>query len=183
MPNASISLDVDVGGALEALENEQTNIKVGGEDAVQQLAILAERHMKAEAPEGAGIPDVHMRSTIRPEFSDDGRVAEIKPHKRTDEGWLLHKAIVGNPSTPTFDSGSKPPVWSEGGEAQGPLAEWADAKLNDRNAAWAVRESIAESGHSSFPNKFIDRSVGKWRSSVNRIADRAISDALGSGRS
>lgn len=179
---ASIRLDVDVASAIESLEDTQSDIKGGGEDAVEQLAILAEQHMKAEAPEGAGIPDVHMRSTIRPEYQDDGRVAEIQPHKRTDEGWLLHKAIVGNPSVPRFSSGKKPPVWVEGGEAQGPLAEWADAKLNDRNAAWAIRESIAESGHATFPNKFIDRSVAKWRTSVNRIADRAISDALGSGR-
>lgn len=177
MPENSLDVEVDIGGAIRDLESAADAVETGAKDALDQLAVLAESAMKAEAPEGAGTPGVHMRSTIRTSTERGGLKKIVKPHKRTSEGWLLHRAIVGTPLTPSYNS-QKPPVWSVDGEAQGPLAEWAAAKLGDRNAAWALRESIFESGHATIPNRFIDRSVREWESQADRVADRAIGRAI-----
>lgn len=175
---AKLELSTDVAGAIASLERSKESIQAGGAETVNQLSVLAENAMKAEAPEGAGVPTVHMRSTIDTTYTNEGMRGVTMPHKRTSGGWLLHRAIVGNPSTPTY-TGAKPPVWpGPDGDAQGPLAEWADAKLGNRNIAWALRNSIAENGHDSFPNRFIDRSIRRWQGQVNRIADSTISSAL-----
>jgi hypothetical protein len=65
-----------------------------------------------------------------------------------------------------------------GGAAQGPLAEWADAKLGDRSAAWAVQQSLVADGPERLPNRFIDRSVREWEGQVERVANRVIEGAI-----
>lgn len=176
---ASIDLELEADEAVAGVRRASENLDEGARDAVDQLTVLAEGAMKAEAPEGAGMPDVHMRSTITTTTEDsEGLRKVVMPRKRTGEGWLLHRAIVGTPSTPSYGD-AKPPVWpGPSGDAQGPLAEWADAKVGDRNAAWAIANSIADSGHASFPNPFIDRSVRQWRTQVEDIAGSAIADAV-----
>jgi len=179
MPENSLDVEVEIDAALRELREDRDALEDGAERALNQLTVLAEGAMKAEAPEGAGV-STHLRDTIRT-TDKRGLKKEVMPHKRTSDGWLLHRAIVGNPATPRY-GGAKPPVWpGSGGDAQGPLAEWARAKLGDRNAAWAIRESIFQSGQASFPNKFIGRSRREWEGQVERIAGRAIENALGSG--
>lgn len=174
-------VDVDLDDATRAADAWERAVGSGGKSAVSQLSVLAEGAMKQNAPEGAGIPNVHMRNTIQ--ALPEGRTLQktIMPHKRTQEGWLLVRAVVGNPSTPTYTT-EAPPVWidREGGDAQGPLAQWADAKLGDQNAAWAVANAIKERGTQlTFPNPFVRDSFLQWRSEVDDIANSAVEDALG----
>ena len=175
------SVDVDLDDAREAASAWERAVGEGGRDAVSQLSVLAEGAMKRNAPEGAGLPNVHLRNTIQ--ALPEGRTLQktIMPHKRTQEGWLLVRAIVGNPSVPRYTTNA-PPVWidREGGDAQGPLAQWADAKLGDQNAAWAVAQSIKDRGSQlTFPNPFVRDSFRQWRSEVDSIAGDAVEDALG----
>jgi len=51
--------------------------------------------------------------------------------------------------------------------------------LGDPQAGWAVRESIFQSGHDSFPDRFVDRSVNEWESEAERVAGEAVRDAFG----
>lgn len=174
----SIDIEVDLESAVARLEETSEDIDDAGVEIVDQLSVLAERFMKREAPEGVGLPSVHMRDTIMAEKSENGHHAVIKPHKRTEEGWLLHKAIVGNPSTPTYGD-EPPPVWTDGsGNAQGPLAKWAAAKLGDANDAWPMQKSIKEDGHRTFPNRFIDRSVRHWSDRVEDISNTVVREAV-----
>jgi len=173
MAGNSLQIEFDDEAAQRAVDHWQRIVGSGARDAVDQISTLAESTMKAEAPEGVGIPDVNMRTTIKSETtSRDPYRKVIMPHKRTERGWLLHRAIVGNPSVPTY-SDEKPPVE--------PLMEWAGAKLGDPSAAWAIRESIYQDGHDSFPNPFIDRSFREWRSQVDRIAGDAVEQAFRTG--
>jgi hypothetical protein len=177
MPRTEIDVDVDVADAVAVIEAIADEVDAAGAEIVDQLVLLAEGAMKDEAPEGAGIPDVHMRDTIKATGRRTRQV--VKPRKRTEEGWLLHRAIVGSPSVPTWTPESKPPVWQgPDGEARGPLAEWADAKLGDRSAAWAVQQSLVQSGPETLPNRFIDRSVREWQGQVDRVADRVLEGGI-----
>lgn len=168
-----ISIEFDDAEAQRAIATWREVVGDGAEDAVRQLAMLAERFMKEEAPEGVGIPNVNLTTTIASEqVSSDPFGMVIKPRKLTQDGWPLHHAIVGNPSTPTYDD-VRPPI--------DPLMAWASAKLGDPQAAWPIRESIYQDGQDSFPNPFIDDSVERWQNRVQQISDDAVSSAFGGG--
>lgn len=167
-----------VQGAAREISSTGDDVETAGERTVSQLSTLAEASMKEESKEGVGLPSVHMKDTIRPEMSSDGMKATIRPHKKTREGWLLHHAIVGNPSVPTYGD-DPPPVWSDGsGNAAGPIARWAAAKLGDPNDAWAVARSIQQDGHRTFPDRFIDRAYNEWSAKVDGIADDIFEDEV-----
>lgn len=172
-----INVSVDTRQAREQVDDWVESLSIGREKALDRLQVLAEGSMKEEAPAGAGTPDVHMRNTIETDKETGKRVT--MPRKRTPEGWLLHRAVVGNPSTPTY-SDSKPPVWTgAGGDAQGRLAEWTRAKLGSRQAAFAVANKIKERGtQETFPNPFIERSVDAWISDVEKVATDKVAEAL-----
>jgi hypothetical protein len=175
------SVEVDLEEAERAAEAWERAVGSGGKAAVSQLSVLAENAMKRRMPEGAGIPNVHTRNTVQ--ALPEGRTLQktVMAHKRTQEGWLLIRAIVGSPTAPTYTT-DKPPVWIDrpGGEAQGPLAQWADAKLGDQNAAWAIAESIKNRGTQlTFPQPVVRDSYRMWRSEVDNIAGDAVDDALG----
>lgn len=155
-------------------ERWQKLVQMGGQDAVDQLSILAENHMKDEAPEGAGIPNVHMRSTIKPnQKSRDPYRKVIQPHKMTDEGWPLHHAIIEGTDSGSY---SGPPPLQ-------PLVQWAETKLSGDpvQAAQNIRWAIFQEGHETFPNPFIDRSLKEWRSRADEIAQDAVDAAFESG--
>ena len=148
----------------------------GAEDAVDQLTTLAERHMRQEAPKGVGIPNVNMRSTIKSvtESRDPLRVS-VAPRKKTSEGWPLHHAIIEGTS---YTSGP-PPL--------DPILAWAEAKITPdagdtmREAAQNIRWAIFHDGHETFPNELVDRSLDRWESRADQIAQDAVDDAFSSG--
>lgn len=171
---AELSIEVDGDEAQRAVRQWR---KIVGQDAaenvVKQISTLAERHMKEEAPRGAGIPNVNLRTTISAEqVGDDPIQMMVKPRKRTQDGWLLHRAIVGEPSTPTYGD-TRPPI--------DPLKQWAGAKLGDPQAAWPIREKIYQEGQRSFPNPFIDRSIERWQNQVQRVSEDAVDEAFRGG--
>lgn len=174
---ASINLDLDFDEAVEKFNQDAEDIDESAEDIIDQLSVLAEGAMKAEAPEGTGSLNEHLKSTIKATRKSETK-AVIQPHKRTRDGWYLHHAIVGNPSVPSYGD-VPPPVWSDGsGEAQGPLADWAAAKLGDNNAAWKMAQTIQQRGQRTYPNRFIDRSIEQWSAQVEDIAETNINEAL-----
>jgi hypothetical protein len=169
---ADLEIDVDLPSG--ASRQWKRLAEEGGRDAVDQISILAERFMKEEAPEGVGIPNVNMRTTIKPKVeSRDPYRKNIAPRKKTEQGWPLHHAIIEGTSY-----GSSPPPLD-------PIMAWARAKIvtttSIREAAEAIRWNIFHNGHDSFPNEFIDRSVRKWEGRSEQIAQDAVDDAFGSG--
>lgn len=159
--------EIDVNVDERATDRWEDIVGDGAEDAVDQLAVLAERHMKEEAPEGVGIPEVNMRTTIKAVLqSRDPYRKSIQPHKKTDEGWPLHHAIIDGATYPD----ERPPVE--------PLKRWARAKLGDAGIGWYLQEQIFEDGQKTFPNRFVDRSVSQWESRVEDIAQDAVDDAF-----
>lgn len=173
-----VSLDMDLEPAIEAFERLEQSVQPSAARGVSQLAVLAEAAMKKNAPEGAGY-DEHLRDTIDTETSRNGLRASVYPTKRTDEGWLLVNAIVGNPTTPTYQESV--PVWSgPDGDAAGPLARWAAAKLGDRNAAWPIAQSWKHGGgQKTFPNPFVRDAYRQWQGQVERTFGDAFFDAMG----
>ena len=174
-------IEVDATEARRAVEAWEDAAGEGGKDAVSQLSVLAEDAYKQRIPEGAGIPNVNARTTVQALPEQRSVQKTIMAHKRTQEGWLLIRAIVGNPTTPTYTT-EKPPVWidREGGDAQGPLAQWADAKLGDQNAAWAVAENIKDRGTQlTFPQPVVRDSYRMWQSQVEDVANQAVAERLG----
>jgi len=170
MPDLNIEVDVDRRDA----DRWKQILGDGSQDAVDQLSILAERHMKEEAPEGVGIPEVNMRTTIKPRVeSRDPYRKSIAPRKKTQEGWPLHHAIIEGTSYTT----SPPPL--------DPILQWARAKIvtttSIREAAQAIRWNIFHEGHDSFPNEFVDRSLRKWQARADQIAQDAVDDAFRGG--
>lgn len=170
MANLEIEVDVD----RQASDRWKRLAQEGGQDAVDQLSILAERHMKEEAPEGVGIPEVNMRTTIKPRV--EGRSPyrkSIAPRKKTQEGWPLHHAIIEG----TTYQNSPPPL--------DPIMAWARGKIvtttSIREAAQAIRWNIFHEGHTSFPNEFIDRSLRQWQARADQIAQDAVDDAFSGG--
>ena len=168
MPSNSIEIDVDADDAERLVQAWKDAVGEGGVDAVGALTVLAERSMKREAPEGAGFNAPSLRDSIDTK-PDSGARRVVMPFKRTGDGWLLVRASGGQPDTPDYDD-KRPPV--------GPLMDWARAKLGDRSAAWAIRESIYQDGHDSFPNPFVDRSMDEWERTAEKVAGEAVRDAL-----
>jgi hypothetical protein len=170
MSDLNIEVDVDRRDA----DRWKQILGEGSQDAVDQLSILAERHMKEEAPEGVGIPNVNMRTTIKPRVeSRDPYRKSIAPRKKTQEGWPLHHAIIEGTSYTT----SPPPL--------DPILQWARGKITTedpiREVAQAIRWNIFQDGHDSFPNEFVDRSLRKWRQRADQIAQDAVDDAFRGG--
>lgn len=168
---AEIEIDVDADAAKGAVKDWEDDVDDGAKRAVSAIAMLAEGAMKAEAPEGAGFNAPSLRDSIKtkPPQSTKTKNKRVVPTKRTQDGWLLVRAIVGNPSTPTYTDERPPP---------GPLIDWARAKLGDPSAGWAIREKIYQRGHQSFPNKFVDRSVESWEDTVEQVAGDAVKEAF-----
>lgn len=175
----AIDVSVEVDRAARALAAFADATPEGARRGVHELAILAEGAMKREAPSGAGVPDVPLQNTIAKEPKRPANEIRIMPHKRTTEGWLLAKAIVGSPNTPQYTD-KRPAVWTDNsGRAQGRLAEWAAAKLGNRSAAFAVANKIKQRGeHKTFPNPFVARSVREWRDEVASVTNEEVADAL-----
>jgi hypothetical protein len=168
---ADIEIDVNAKNAQKTVEDWADATDDGAKRAVSAIAVLAESAMKAEAPEGAGFNNPSLRDSIKtkPPESTKTKNKRVVPTKRTGEGWLLVRAIVGQPSTPTYTDKRPPP---------GPLIDWARAKLGDPSAGWAIRESIYQDGHESFPDRFVDRSVAVWENEVEQVAGDAVKQAL-----
>lgn len=170
MPTSnSIELDVDSEDAQRAVQAWKDNVGDGGVDAVTALTVLAENSMKREAPEGAGFNNPSLRDSVDTKPEGPSKRKVVMPFKRTREGWLLVRAIVGQPSVPTYDDERPPP---------GPILEWARAKLGDKQAGWAVRESIYQDGHDSFPDPFVDRSMDEWENTTEEVAGQAVREAF-----
>jgi len=173
-----IRVEIDVERAAKAVESWGVSTREGARKAVHELAIDAEASMKEEAPRGAGIPDTPLQTTVAKTPDRPADKIEIMPHKRTQEGWLLAKAIIGSPSTPTYGE-QPPPVWVDStGDPQGRLATWAAAKLGDKGAAFAVAKEIQQEGHDSFPNPFVYRSAQSWIDDVADVTNEEVADAL-----
>lgn len=167
-----VSIEFDGDEAQRAIDTWRQVVGDGAEDAVRQLAVLSERYMKEEAPEGVGIPEVNMQNTISAEqVSDDPFGMVVKPRKSTDNGIPLHHIIIEGTDSGSYSA--RPPVE--------PLMSWAAAKLGDESAAWAIREKIFQEGHSTLPNEFVDRSVQRWKSRTDDIAQDAVDEAFGGG--
>ena len=165
MTGNSVEVTVNVRDAQRSLDAMAEAIDDGATDAVKQLAVLAESHMKAEAPEGSG-RDVHLRDTIRTDFDRAGKKAVVRPHKKTSNGIPLVEIVTGNPDW-TWEN--PPPI--------GPLKDWADAKVGDEGFAYYLQWKLVEQG-SSFPDPFVDRSFQKWASQVEDIVDANLDSAL-----
>lgn len=163
MSNNEVNLDIDTKDAVRKLQDMQGAVEHGVEETLNQLVVAAEGPLKSEAPTGAG-REPHMRDTIETEWRDEYAVA-VGPKKKASDGELLAAYVVGDPSY------SRPPPI-------GPLADWADAKLGDASAAYAIQKSIAENGQESFPDPFVDRAINSWEGQVNRIASKTIAQAL-----
>jgi len=163
-------LEIDVEIPSTAADQWKQLSKLGGQEAVDQITVLAESSMKDEAPEGVGIPEVNMRSTIKPRKQSENPYSKVvQPHKRVDDGWLLHHAIVEGSSN--YDA--PPPL-----EA---LVPWAAAKLSGdpQEAAENLRWHIFENGIP--PNPFVFRSTQQWLASVDTIAQEAVDDTFDDG--
>lgn len=174
---ADLEIELDVPSRAE--DRWKEILDEGAEDAVDQLSVLAERHMKDEAPEGVGIPRVNMSTTIKAAVdSTDPYRKEVKPRKRTDQGWPLHHVIIEG-TGPASYTGSPPPL--------DPILQWASAKLvpdageTIEEVAQNVRWHIAQEGHETLPNPFIDRSLKRWESRSEQIAQDAVDDAFDTG--
>lgn len=169
-------LDIEVEVNADQGERWKRIIEEGGQDAVDQLAVLSERHMKDEAPEGVGIPNVNMATTIKPSLeSTDPYRKSVAPRKKTEEGWPLHHAIIEG----TDYDDAPPPL--------DPILRWAKAKITPDEgstfleAAQAIRWNIFHDGHETFPNPFITRSLKRWEGRAEQIARDAVDDAFDSG--
>lgn len=168
MPGNDASVDVDIEAALNALDDAPDAVREGGEDTVRQLAVLAEGAQKKEAPEGAG-RDVHLRDRIDTRFSRGGLKANVGSRKRAQDGVLLATYVVEGTGPESYDPENPPP----------PMFDWAAAKLGDASLGWAVAQSIAQDGHDTLPNRYVDRSMEAWEHQVEDVAGQQVRDALG----
>lgn len=167
-----VSIEIDDREAQRAISTWKQVVGDGAERAVQQLAVLSERYMKEEAPEGVGIPEVNMQNTISAEqVSDDPFGMVVKPRKTTEDGIPLHHIIIEGTDGGSYSA--RPPVE--------PLKAWAAAKLGDESAAWAIREKIFQEGHTTLPNEFVDESLDRWKNRTEDIAQDAVDEAFGGG--
>lgn len=174
----SVDIEIDMDQALGAIERLEKSVDPSTRRMVSQLSVLAEAYLKENAPEGAGT-NTHLRESVDTETNRQGKQAKVYPHKRTSEGWLLVRAIVGNPSVPTYDDSV--PVWSgPGGDAAGPLARWAAAKLGNRNAAWPIAQSWKNGGgQKSFPNPFVRDAFRQFQPEAEELAAEAFFSGMG----
>lgn len=168
---ADIEITIDDDAAKAAVRDWEDTTDDGAKRAVSAIATLAESAMKAHAPEGAGFDAPSLRDSVKtiPPSSVKTKNKRVLPTKRTSEGWLLARAIVGQPTTPTYTD-SKPPA--------GPLIRWARAKLGDPSAGWAIRETIFRTGHETYPNPFVSESIDDWEDEVASVAGDAITEAF-----
>jgi hypothetical protein len=167
MAGNSASVDVDVESAVDALQDAPDAVRDGGEGAVRQLSVLAEGAQKKEAPEGAG-RDAHLRDTIDTRFSRQGLKANVGARKRAQDGVLLATYVVEGTGPGSYDPENPPP----------PLFDWAAAKLGDASLGWAVAQSIANDGHDTLPNRYVDRSMNAWENQVEDVAGSQVREAL-----
>lgn len=173
-----VEIQVDFDQAYRAIERLEKRVDPSARRMVSQLSVLAESYLKKNAPEGAGT-NVHLRESVNTETDRQGKRATVYPTKRTNEGWLLVRAIVGNPSTPTYRENV--PVWSgPDGNAAGPLARWAAAKLGNRNAAWPIAQSWkGGGGQLSFPNPFVRDAFRQFEPEAEDLAAEAFFGGMG----
>jgi len=173
-----VSIEVDMDQAFRAIERLEKSVDPSTRRMVSQLTVLAESYMKKNAPEGAGT-NTHLRESVDTETDRQGKRATVYPHKRTSEGWLLVRAIVGNPEVPSYEDSV--PVWSgPGGDAAGPLARWAAAKLGNRNAAWPIAQSWKNGGgQKSFPNPFVRDAFRQFAPEAEELAAEAFFGSMG----
>lgn len=174
---ADLEIEVDVPS--RAADRWKQILGEGATDAVDQLATLSERHMKAEAPEGVGIPRVNMSTTIKAAVeSEDPYRVSVAPRKRVDDGWPLHHVIIEGTDASSYTS-SPPPL--------DPILQWAAAKITPnadstlREAAQNIRWHIFHSGHDTLPNEFIDDSLEHWEARTQQVAQDAVDDAFDTG--
>lgn len=166
MAKNRISLGIDADSAIAQLDGLPDAVEDGASDAVKQLAVLAEASMKAEAPEGTSTPS--LRDSIDTRFRRGGLAANVGARKRTDDGWLLANVIVEGTDANSYDSENPPP----------PLFDWAAAKLGDASLGWAVAQSIADTGHETLPNEYVDRSLDDWEDRVESVTGEQVRDAM-----
>lgn len=171
-----LTIEFDDEAAQTAVDHWKQIVGSGAEDAVDQLGTLAEASMKDEAPEGVGIPEVNLRTTIKSrKVSADPYKRVIQPTKKTQDGWPLHHAIIEG-----SDYTSAPPPLE-------PILAWAEAKITPRDggsfreAAQAIRWNIYHDGHETFPNPFVDRSMNDWETRVDQVASDAVEQAFDTG--
>lgn len=169
MPGNTYEVSVDASDTVTAMDRLRESIPDAGEEVVDQLAVLAESHMKREAPEGAGRVQ-HLRDTIRAEFNTDGMKAVVRPHKRTESGIPLVEILVDGAD---WDPDNPPPL--------APLQEWTGAKWGDpsKSAAAKLRNHLVTEGMD--PNPFVQRSIQSWNHQVGRVAGQAVASELGGG--
>jgi len=172
MAKNRISLGIDAEDAIRQANDLPDAVDDGASDAVKQLAVLAEGAMKKEAPEGAGA-DKRMRDTIHTKFRRQGLTANVGARKRTDDGGLLSEIVVEGTDASSY-------VATPGLVAflADQIEDWADAKLGDESAAYAVAWSIARNGHATLPNDFVDRSLDDWESQVEDVTGDKVRDAM-----
>ena len=169
MPSNTVELNLDIDDALRQVEALPGAVDDGASDAVKQLTILAEGAMKKTAPEGAG-RDEHLRDSIDTKFKRGGKSANVGARKRASDGTLLAIYVVEGTDPTSYDSDNPPP----------PLFDWAAAKLGDESLGWAVAQSIADDGHETLPNPFVDESLEIWEGQVGDVAGEQVRDALSS---
>lgn len=165
MPKNRVSLAMDLADAAEQVDDLPDAVDDGASDAVKQLAVLAEGAMKKEAPEGAS---GDLRDEVDTKFRRGGLTANVGSRKRADDGVLLATYVVEGTDPNSYDPDNPPP----------PLFDWAAAKLGDSSLGWAVSQSIAQDGHETLPNDFVDRSLDTWRSQVEDVAGEQVRDAM-----
>jgi len=174
MPKNRISLGLDIEDAIREIEDLPDAVEDGASASIKQLAVLAEGAMKKEVPEGSG-RDKHTRDTIDTKFRRGGLTANVGARKRTEDGDLLAEIIVEGTDAGSYDYSPGLMRWL--GKQ---IEPWADAKLGDQNAAWAIAENIKQRGSQlTFPQPVVRDSVRMWRSQVDDIANEAVADELG----
>ena len=52
--------------------------------------------------------------------------------------------------------------------------------MGDESLGWAVAQSIADDGHETLPNPFVDESLEIWEGQVGDVAGEQVRDALSS---
>lgn len=165
---AGLEIEIDTTEAEALLDELPEKLDRGVQEALVRGGMIASEAISSEAPTGAGTRGGHLSDSVEARFVGPKKV-EVQPRKRTGEGWLLHRAIVGNPSTPSYSS-SPPPIQ--------PLREWAAAVLGDADAAYGIQQSIFRSGHTTFPNPFIDRGFMKSKARIERTSENIIEGAI-----
>ena len=161
----STELDVDITTAMELVDDTRDAVDDGARQVVEQLTVLAEGAMKAEAPEGGG-RETHMRDTITTTFEDGGMTGRVRPTKTTASGIPLVDIVTGDPGP----WAAPPPL--------APLADWTDAKFGDPEAAFGLQQKIFQDGIDAFPNPFVSRSINRWTGDVEDVAGDEVASAL-----